>query len=76
MRATYLNFRNPKEETPDAYHTTLSNDGRPLNIFEVNLQSESQRGTFALNNRFTNGSIYANVCSSPRGVGPGAYKDD
>lgn len=41
MRATQLNFRNPKEETPDAYQFILSNDGKPFNIFEINSKSES-----------------------------------
>ena len=34
MRATQLNFRNPKEETPAAYFPKKTNDGRGLNRFE------------------------------------------
>lgn len=52
MRATQLNFRNPKEETPAAYYPKKTNDGRGLNRFEKQTESESAKGTFSKDMRF------------------------
>ena len=75
MRATFLQYRSPKEETPFAYHSTSLNDGRNLNRFEQEIASESKRGTFSSNDRFTYGSIYDLTMSRTRkNVGPGCYR--
>ena len=58
MRATFLQYRSPKEETPFAYHSTFLNNGKNLNKFEQEIASESKRGTFPADNRFAYGSIY------------------
>ena len=58
MRATYLQYRCPKERTPAAYFPFKTNQGLPLNRFEYLSQSESIKGTFSQDNRFENGSIY------------------
>ena len=48
MRATFLQFRNPKEGTPIAnYYPFKDNYGLPLNRFEYMGQSESRKGTFS-----------------------------
>jgi hypothetical protein len=52
MRATFLQFRNPKEETPSAYYPLKTNQGKPLNRFEYSNESESNIGTFGKNQRF------------------------
>ena len=52
MRATFLQFRNPKEQTPPAYFPQNTNNGRPLNRFEYSNESESNCGTFGKNSRF------------------------
>ena len=78
MRATYLQFRNPKEGTPLAtYYTFKDNYGLPLNRFEYMGQSESRKGTFSQDNRFETDSIYHNLGQrTNKTVGPGTYKDD
>ena len=75
MRATFLQYRSPKEETPFAYHSTNLNDGRNLNRFEQEMSSESKRGTFSINDRFNKGSIYDLTVNRTQGeVGPGSYR--
>ena len=77
MRATYLHYRNPKEETPSAYYPKNTNYGRPLNRFEYQNESESKIGTFGKNDRFYQGSIYKNVVDRTQPVvGPGSYKEE
>ena len=77
MRATCLQFRNPKEQTPPAYFPSNTNNGRPLNRFEYQNESESNRGTFGKDSRFDMGSIYKNVVDrTTQKVGPGAYKEE
>lgn len=49
MRATFLQFRNPKEETPSAYFPVNTNQGKPMNRFEYPNESESNAGTFSRN---------------------------
>lgn len=75
MRATYLGFRSPKEETPFAYSTTQLADGKKLNRFEQCNLSESRKGTFPIKDRFTYGSIYTNVFSTKPEIGPGIYRE-
>ena len=77
MRATYLQYRNPKESTPSAYYPLNTNQGKPLNRFEYLSQSESRRGTFSQGHRFLQGSIYHNVgARTSEVVGPGAYREE
>ena len=77
MRATFLQFRNPKEETPSAYYPQKTNNGRPVNRFVNFAESESNQGTFSKNTRFNQGSIYKNVVDrTAKTVGPGAYKEE
>ena len=77
MRATYLQFRNPKEETPGAYFPQKTNYGRAVNRFDKFIESESNQGTFSKNTRFNQGSIYKNVVDrTAQSVGPGAYKEE
>ena len=77
MRATFLQFRNPKEETPPAYFPQNLNNGRPINRFDYQNESESKRGTFGKNSRFDMGSIYKNVVDrTTKRVGPGAYTEE
>lgn len=61
MRATYLQFRNPKEETPPAYYPQKVNNGRHINRYDIQSESESHTGTFGRNERFHMGSIYKDV---------------
>lgn len=76
MRATYLQYRSPKEQTPCAYFPMNTNQGRPLNRFEYLSQSESRQGTFSKNGRFTQGSIYNDAFHrTGQKIGPGAYKE-
>ena len=76
MRATQLQFRNPKEMTPAPYYPIKDNAGLPLNRFEYFGQSESLKGSFCKNHRFDKGSIYDLPFSATLGkVGPGAYKE-
>ena len=77
MRATYLQFRSPKERTPAPYYPLKANNGLPLNRFEYFGQSESLKGSFSKNHRFDKGSIYDYPFRTTAGrVGPGCYKDD
>ena len=77
MRATFLQFRNPKEETPPAYFPSNVNTGKPLNRFEGKIESESNEGTFSKLDRFSQGSIYKNVVDrTTNRVGPGAYAEE
>ena len=77
MRATYLQFRSPKERTPAPYYPLKANNGLPLNRFEYFGQSESLKGSFSQNHRFDKGSIYDYPFRTTTGkVGPGCYKDD
>ena len=77
MRATFLQYRNPKERTPCAYYPFKTNQGLPLNRFEYMSQSESRRGTFSQDHRFDHGSIY-NIPRkrTQQNVGPGTYNDE
>ena len=77
MRATFLQYRNPKEQTPCAYYPFKTNLGLPLNRFEYMSQSESRSGTFSHDQRFDHGSIY-NIPSKRTGttVGPGTYNEE
>ena len=77
MRATQLNYRNPKERTPVPYYPIKDNTGFPLNRFEYFGQSESLHGSFSKNHRFDRGSIYDYPFrSTDNKVGPGTYKDN
>ena len=81
MRATFLNFRNPKEETPPAYVCDFTSDGAPLRRYNYKHQSESRVSTMAQNQRFATGSIYqfaqpTTMCSTTKKVGPGAYREE
>ena len=77
MRATYLQFRNPKERTPPPYYPIKDGYGMPLNRFEYFSQSESLLGSFSKNDRFDKGSIYDHPFRSTHGkVGPGRYEDN
>lgn len=77
MRATFLQFRNPKEETPPAYYPQNVNNGKLLNRFEAKVESESNVGTFSKLSRFEQGSIYKNMVDrTTKRVGPGAYSEE
>ena len=77
MRATQLQYRNPKERTPAPYYPIKDNAGFPLNRFEYFGQSESLQGSFSKNHRFDRGSIYDfPFRATENKVGPGAYKDN
>ena len=77
MRATFLQFRNPKEQTPDARYPQNTNYGRPVNKYNYANESESKRGTFGSHARFDHGSIYKDVVDRTTvRVGPGAYTDE
>ena len=77
MRATQLQFRNPKERTPAPYYPIKVNDGMPINRYEYFGQSESLKGSFSKNHRFDKGSIYDYPFSCTENkVGPGTYKDE
>lgn len=77
MRATYLHYRNPKEETPSGYFPQNTNSGRPINRFEYNNESESKKGSFSKDSRFAMGSIYKDVIDrTTQRVGPGTYRPE
>ena len=77
MRATFLQFRNPKEQTPAAYFPQNTNQGKPVARYAYPNESESKQGTFGKNHRFKEGSIYKGVVDRTRAtVGPGAYRDE
>ena len=77
MRATQLDFRNPKEETPAAYFPSKTNDGRHMNKFDYPNESESKNGTWGKDSRFYQGSIYKDMFDkTSRRVGPGAYREE
>ena len=77
MRATYLQFRNPKEETPSAYFPQKTNNGRHINRYDIQNESESHTGTFGRNERFHMGSIYKDLVDrTTKQVGPGAYTEE
>lgn len=61
MRATYLQFRSPKEQTPSAYFPKRYNNGTNMTRYKQLNESESNVGTFSKNSRFNQGSIYENV---------------
>ena len=77
MRATYLQFRNPKEQTPDARLPLNTNQGKPMTLYTQANQSESKKGSFSRNERFKQGSIYKDVVDrTKKKVGPGAYMEE
>ena len=77
MRATFLQFRNPKEQTPSAYFPKKYNNGANMTRYQRVNESESNTGTFSKNTRFNQGSIYENVIDrTQKTVGPGAYKEE
>ena len=80
MRATFLQFRNPKEQTPAPYFPQSTTEGRRLLTKRFNrlTESESRKGSFSRCDRFNSlGSIYKNVVDrTGDAVGPGSYKDD
>ena len=77
MRATFLQFRNPKEETPAPYFPKKTNCGKNMNKFEDQNESESVGGTFGKNKRFHMGSIYKDVVDrTTKKVGPGTYAEE
>ena len=76
MRATCLQFRNPKELTPSGYYPLSTIEGRRLfNRCAELAESESRQGSFSRGTRFNSlGSIYKNVVDrTERVVGPGSY---
>lgn len=66
MRPTDLNFRNPKERTPDARHPVVTFDGRKLSFAPL-----QGKGNFSQSKRFTQYDIEAKKTGYR--VGPGAY---
>ena len=66
MRPTDLNFRSPKEKTPDARYPIVTFDGRNLVFAPSN-----NKGNFSQSKRFTQYDIEAKKTGYR--VGPGAY---
>ena len=78
MRATFLQFRNPKEKTPSGYYPESTTEGRRLfNRCAKFKESESVAGTFSRGTRFNSlGSIYKDVVDrTDQSVGPGTYRE-
>jgi len=76
-RATYLQYRSPKERTPGAYYPLRTNEGFNVNLFAQKTQSESLQGSFGKVQRFCKGSIYDYpFTATGQSVGPGAYKEE
>ena len=68
MRPTDLNFRSPKEKTPDARYPVVTFDGRSLAY-----ASFSTKGSFSQSKRFTQYDVEAKKTGYR--VGPGAYNN-
>ena len=67
MRPTFLQFRNPKEKTPDPYDTRVTYNGRPLGY------TRSKSPTFARGKRFVQYESEAKKTGCL--VGPGSYNN-
>ena len=72
MRPTLLQFRSPKERTPDCYNPTLTYEGRRVSFSPVRINDT--RTTFSNAKRFTDYDIDAK--KTGYFVGPGSYKND
>ena len=72
MRPTLLQFRSPKERTPDGYYPTVSPEGRPAQFSSP--KGDTRRSTFPTAKRFQQ----YDVDSKRTGfmVGPATYKPD
>lgn len=66
MRPTELNFRSPKEKTPDAGYPSVTFDGRKLAFAPANI-----KGNFSQSKRFAQYDVEAKKTGYR--VGPGTY---
>lgn len=72
MRPTLLQFRSPKERTPDCYNPTLTFDGRRVSFSPVRMNDT--HSSFSNSKRFTQYDIEAR--RTGYFVGPGSYKNE
>jgi hypothetical protein len=74
MRPTDLQFRSPKEKTPDAYFPRVTHDGRKLEFSPPKRRrlEDRLRSSFSYERRFT---WYKEALNrTGEGLGPGSYK--
>lgn len=72
MRPTLLQFRSPKERTPDGYYPTVSPEGRPVQFSSP--KGDKRKSTFPTAKRFSQYDIDSKRTGFM--VGPGTYKPD
>ena len=73
MRPTLLNFRSPKEKTPEFYQVQMTNTGEHLNFRSTSINKKKSIMPQAI--RFHEQSVYAGGSGVSCFNGPGAYKD-
>ena len=72
MRPTLLQFRSPKERTPDGYYPTISSDGRALQFSSP--KGNKRKSSFSTAKRFQQYDVESKKTGFM--VGPGTYKPD
>lgn len=72
MRPTLLQFRSPKERTPDSYYPSISPDGRSLQFSSP--KGNKRKSSFSTSKRFQQYDFDSKRTGFM--VGPGSYKPD